>query len=173
MNRLWMTDQVMEGVYDVSDNLNPYLKSSDIINFTPNNAYNTDFDYTTYQVNKNQAEKFTDRLTIKQPGLVNQIPADTIYPNGLKPRDIGEFRTYNQLPFIYFNKLFQIIVHKFWELTGWRFRLDNTWFDKSNPYWWKTVLMLQPLQYTNEQLKDDAVNNTYNDADLYQVMEAT
>lgn len=106
MNRLWMHDQVQQGVYDTSDNINPYLQAYDVINFTPNNAYVDDFEYGTYQVNRNQAEEFTTRLEYGQPALVSQVPADTIYPDGLKPREIGEYRTYNNLPFIYFNKLF-------------------------------------------------------------------
>ena len=171
MNSLWMTDQLQQGVYDVSDNINPNLRSSDIISFTPNNAYNEDFDYETFQVNKNHSMTFKETLENHQPSLVSQIPADSIYPNGPKPREIGEYRTYNQLPYIYFNKLFQIVTHKAYELTGYRFRLPFRWFSNNNPYWYRTVLMLQPLQYHNEQLKDDSNSNIYNNIAMFNAMD--
>jgi len=167
MNNLWMHDQVQAGIYDASDNINPYLQAYDIINFTPNNAYVDGFDYKTYQIDSNRSELFTDRLGYNQPSLISQIPADTIYPDGLKPREIGEYRTYNQLPYIYFNKLFQIVAKKAYDLTGYKFILDTDWFFQNNPYWYKSVVMLQPLNYHNEEMQDIKKTNTYNKANVY------
>ena len=46
------------------------------------------------------------------------VSADNVLPNGMTPRGIGEFRSYLQLPYIYWNKLFQIFTKKTKEITG-------------------------------------------------------
>jgi len=66
-----------------------------------------------------------------------------------------------------------MVGHKFWQLSGWKFWLDSTWFNEQNPYWWKMALMLQPLQYTNEQLKDNATSNIYNNVGMVNVMDGS
>ena len=64
------------------------------------------------------------------------VEPKTVIPNGLLPREYGEYRSYLQLPYIYWNKLFKIFQSKAESVTGYQFELDNTWFTSTNPYWY-------------------------------------
>jgi hypothetical protein len=78
----------------------------------------------------------------------------------LLPRDIGEFRSYLQLPYIYFNKLFQIFNEKVKTVTGYTPYLDWSWFNEANPYWKDLVYMLQPLaSESGNNIKNSYVYN--------------
>lgn len=122
----------------------------DIIGFAPNNSYSEGFNYDTYQTEFNQSSQFTDTLgdEFKQS---TGIDAGTVIPKGMLPREIGEYRSYLQLPYIYWNKLFQIFQRKAEEITGYQFELDDSWFNKSNPYWYNLVYMLNSFVYGQEQ----------------------
>ena len=122
----------------------------DIIGFVPNNSYSEDFNYDTYQSAFNQSSQFTDTLGDEFKEATG-IDAGTVIPNGMLPREIGEYRSYLQLPYIYWNKLFQIFQKKAEELTGYQFDLDKSWFTKSNPYWFNLVYMLNSFVYGQEQ----------------------
>lgn len=115
----------------------------DIIGFAPNNSFNDEFDYTTYQVNTFESKTFVDTLTEKEGWSDLGIDSNSVIPDGLLPREIGEFRSYLQTPFIYWNKFFQIFKEKGEELTGYTFDLDEDWFNESNPYWYNLVYMLK------------------------------
>lgn len=76
------------------------------------------------------------------------LDSQTVIGDGLTPRQFGEFRSYYQTPFIYWNKLWQI----FWKkalslptLAAYRLQLDSDWFTVSNPYYNDTVMLLQNL----------------------------
>ena len=116
---------------------------TDIIGFAPNNAFSSDFDYKTYQYNDHASSTFENVLNNEGFESATGIKASAVIPNGLLPREIGEYRSYHQLPFIYWNKLFQIFQAKAESLTGYTFELDNEWFNTSNPYWYKLVYMLK------------------------------
>lgn len=132
----------------------------DIIGFAPNNAMSEDFDYKSYEfdnVSGKGIKTFVETLNETPAYTDTNISADSLIPNGLLPREIGEYRSYNQLPYIYFNKLFQIFQKKSEELTGYDFELDSDWFNVNNPYWKDLVMMLNRLE-----VKDgDAVDNGY------------
>ena len=114
---------------------------TDIIGFAPNNSFSDEFDYKTFQYG-NEGRLFTDVLGT---GFTTDtgVKPDTAIPNGLLPREIGEYRSYHQLPFIYWNKLWQIFTEKAEEVTGYNVELDDTWFNESNPYWFDLVYMLK------------------------------
>ena len=129
-----------------------------IINFVPNNSYNTDFKYNLYQYilygNEDNTKTFAatldDQAKLKAgEGATYEsvvgINAETVIGNGLLPREIGEYRSWLQLPYIYFNKLFQIFLKKTEEITGYKAELDANWFNVENPYWGKLVYMLKRL----------------------------
>lgn len=127
-------------------------KVEDILGFAPNNSFNSGFDYKTFQYDNYSSKKFSDELNQKAENTykatyeeVTGIAADTIIGEGLLPREIGEYRSYMQLPYIYFNKLFQIFMKKTKEITGYDTELDSGWFNIDNPYWGQLVYMLKQL----------------------------
>lgn len=135
---------------------NPSYRVTDIIGFAPNNAFSEGFDYKNFQLTSNSIKSFADVLGDKFKDLTGVEP-DTAIPNGLLPREIGEFRSYLQLPFIYWNKLFQVFKAKSEELTGYKFELDESWFNTSNPYWYNLVYMIKPFDMKGEE----SVTNYY------------
>lgn len=128
----------------------------DIIGFAPNNAINEGFDYTCYQ-NKREILKFTDTLGDSFTRDTGVNP-DAAIPKGMMPREIGEYRSYLQLPYIYWNKLFQIFQKKAEAITGYEFELDSDWFKSSNPYWGHLVYMLKPFKVDKD---DSSKHNQY------------
>lgn len=148
-----------------TENLN--YKVQDILGFVPNNSFNEDFDYKTFQYldsadNQQRSKTFAEVLNRKAINsgyedyeFATGIGADTVVGNGLLPRAIGEFRSYLQLPYIYFNKLFRILLNKTKDLTGYDYELDEVWFNNSNPYWSKLVYMLKQLDYKSELVTDN------------------
>ena len=133
----------------------------DIIGFAPNNSFSEGFKYESFLVEPNKSMQFTDVLgdTFTQD---TGISPDTAIPNGMMPRGIGEYRSYLQLPFIYFNKLFQIFQTKAETLTGYSFDLDDTWFNDSNPYWFNLVYMLRPFNAKDGTMTENANYYTAN-----------
>lgn len=123
---------------------------TDIIGFAPNNSFSDDFDYESYQDSTNSFKKFSDVLK-ELSGWESTvgINPETILKNGLLPRQIGEFRSYYQIPYIYFNKLFQIFQAKAESITGYKFNLDSNWFVSTNPYWGNLIYTLQPFNVKN------------------------
>lgn len=137
---------------------------TDIIGFAPNNAMSEGFDYKSYQTNS-QILKFTDTLGDSFLNATGVAP-DSVIPNGMMPREIGEFRSYLQLPYIYFNKLFKIFQKKSEQLTGYQFNLDDSWFNNANPYWKNLVMMLKTFKVD----KDDGTRHnlyTMRNSDMY------
>lgn len=126
---------------------------TDIIGFAPNNSYYENFDPKTYQYDTAASTLFTETLKHKwddgNEGYVTGIDPESAIPNGMLPRDIGEFRSYYQTPFIYWNKLWQIFQKKAETITGYTWDLDNDWFNTSNPYYYKLVYMLKPFNVKN------------------------
>lgn len=124
-----------------------YIPFYNIIGFTPNNSINEGFDYTSYQY---EDKIFTFLDVFDQDGGIsktqfednNNVSIDTVLKSGLKPRELAEFRSYLQTPFIYFDRLFEIFGEKSEEVTGYRFNLDNKWFNYNNPYYHRLVYTL-------------------------------
>lgn len=133
-------------------------KVTDIIGFAPNNAFDNGFDYKTYQTETSKFETFTSALENTNFEEMTSVSPDSVIPNGLLPREIGEYRSYLQLPFIYWNKLFQMFNKKVTEITGYNIKLDDTWFNSSNPYYGNLVMMAA-RPYDNQS--DDVYTNGY------------
>lgn len=134
----------------------PAYKVTDIIGFAPNNSFSDDFKYDTYQTSSDESNTFESTLGTGFTADTG-IEPKTVIPNGMLPREIGEYRSYQQLPFIYWNKLFKIFQNKAESVTGYQFELDSSWFNTSNPYWYNLVYMLKSL--TN--IKNNTYNNIY------------
>lgn len=127
---------------------------NDIVGFTPNLAYNEDFEYNTYQISEYQSKTLTEVLEGKNFAANTGISPDTATGGKISPRGIGEFRSYLQTPYIYFNQFFQIFLNKSKELTGYEFNLSADWFKYDNPYWSKLVMGMKPFDVNKVEKKD-------------------
>lgn len=145
---LWNTEEVY------TDDI---FSSSNTIKFAPNNSLTEGFDYTIFQYNINSTEEFTEVLNNINFTTETGIEPKNIIPKGMLPREIGEYRSYLQLPYIHFYKLFLIFKHKFETITGYKIKLDESWFNEYNPYWNNLVYMLKMLDISKENL----LINTY------------
>lgn len=129
--------------------ISPSCTINDYIGFAPNNTYYEEFDPKSYQSSSNTATQFTETLKSQwddgNGGYVTGIDPGTAIPDGMLPRDIGEFRSYYQTPYIYWNKLWQIFQAKSESLTGYKWSLDSSWFNEYNPYYSKLIYMLKPF----------------------------
>ena len=122
-------------VYSRSHNSLNNARPDEIIGWAVNNAFSDDFDHKSFVA--------SDDLTIKQ--FKDVLPSDfqsatridpaSLLENGLKPRDIGEFRSYNQLPFYYWDMFWYIFQAKAEQLTGYTWDCTDSWFHDNNPYW--------------------------------------
>lgn len=138
------------------------------IGFAPNNSFDSVFDYKTWQNGDSESDTFTHTLETINFADSTGIEPDTAIGDGLLPREIGEYRSYLQLPFIYFNKLFKIFQTKAESVTGYTFELDADWFKTTNPYWYDLVFLLNRLDIDNganllnyyDDLLIDTSNNT-------------
>ena len=142
---------------------NIYYNVNDIIGWAPNNSFSEGFDYKSYQVSSDTIQQFSSILGDSFKADTG-IDADSVIPNGLLPREIGEYRSYLQLPFIYWNKLFQMFQAKAEEITGYKFDLDGTFFTPSNPDWYNLVYMLK--SFSNEPVTLLSSNNIYYNQDV-------
>lgn len=152
----WMSaGQLREKVHKKTDSI---YNVTDIIGFAPNNSFVADnFDYNTFYAGANISKQFDEFLDDNGFEASTGISANVVIPNGFLPREIGEYRSYLQLPFIYWNKLFQIFQEKAEEITGYEFELDYNWFNVANPYWYNLVYMLKPFNLK----KGNEVPNIY------------
>lgn len=122
---------------------------TDILGFVPNNSFVEGFDYKSYEYTDYRIKQFSTSLEEIVDSEGNPTFADftgvepaTAVGDGLLPRQLGEYRSYLQLPYIYWNKLFKIFTEKSKEVTGYDIELDISWFNELNPYWSKIVYML-------------------------------
>ena len=162
INTLWSNEPDLDTL-DLVEKTDSKYRIQDYIGFVPNNSYNDDFDYKTFQKqNENTSMKFEEVLDEKAKTVADDenatyqsvvgIAADTVIGDGLLPREIGEYRSYMQLPYIYFNKLFNIFARKTTEITGYSVETDGAWFSNQNPYWNRYVCMLKQFN-TNVDVK--------------------
>lgn len=164
-------DLVWDSWTSTGGNLYPLVKRSDsrykasaIVGWSPLN-YRTDsdvMDQKTFQLSgQPEAVKFSDVL--KQPtnpSFAEQTlcSPETAVENGMMPREIGEFRSYLQQPFIYFSKLFRIYLEKVESTTGYTFNLDESWFNNGNNYWTDVVMTLKNFDKNDESYKSNYYN---------------
>lgn len=135
----------------------PNYEVTDIVGWAPNNAYNNGYDEKTFQVGEYSAKTFADVIDETYERNNKAMDGDTLIGDGLLPREIGEYRSYHQLPFVYFNKLFQMFQKKAEELTGYEFELDDEWFNPANAYWYREVMMLKKF----DEDKNTTSQNAY------------
>lgn len=76
---------------------------------------------------------------IKMSDVLNELRqinyGDSLIKKGLTERQWGQYRTWNQKPYVYVNKLWQMMEKKSKEICEYPLRLDKFWFNKDNPYY--------------------------------------
>lgn len=160
----WNTSE--QSYSDVKKKTDADYQVTDIIGFAPNNSFSNNFDYSTLQTAAKTSESFEDLLG---SGFTQDtgIAPNTVIPNGLLPREKGEYRSYLQLPFIYWNKLFQIFQKKAEDITGYEFELDKSWFNNANPYWYNLVYMLNSFSYSHETVETNKYKLAWRNDNTY------
>ena len=160
--------------YSRSHNSLNNARPDEIIGWAANNAFSDDFDYKSYVTPDDLTIKqFKDALPANFQEITRIDPA-SLLENGLKPRDIGEFRSYNQLPFYYWDMFWYIFQAKAESLTGYTWDCTDNWFNDANPYWRDWVIKaqdfpLRTLSNTNtfeEQFKFEVITGRINHIDL-------
>lgn len=144
--------------FELKDSNGQAYAFDNYVGFAPNNSKNDGFDYNSYQSNYNTILTFAETLENSYFTEKTGISVDSALEDGMSQRGIGEYRSYLQLPFVYWNKLFRMFIEKAQELTGYQFKLDSGWFNIYNPYWYKLVYMLQNLHY--EETDDYELSHT-------------
>lgn len=139
------------------------------IGFAPNNSFSENFDHKSYQLpNKDEIKTFANELeSVDDNGDYNYpqfmaigIDADSVVGDGLLPKDIGEWRSYLQLPYVKWNKLFERFLLKVRDNSDYNYYLDPDWFSTGNTYYNDVVMMLKPFDMDGEALTDDSANMT-------------
>lgn len=146
-----------------------------IVGFTPLNSFSSEFDYGSYQTKDSSTASFEDTLKDfwTTTSANTDIDTKSLIGSGLLPRQFGEFRSYLQQPYIFFNKLFEIFAIKFQEITGYELVMDENWKSTYNPYWTKLVVLGNTLDKATEPKRsgdrfslNDIWNNEYTPFDI-------
>jgi hypothetical protein len=153
----WNSNQNVINLVKTGDSL---YEPHNIVGWTPLNIrYDSDtLDQKSFELSDGTTKTFTEVLEqLNNPTFVDvtKCNPDTAIGDGLMPREIGEWRSYLQQPFMYFNKLMQLMADKCKLLTGYEFFLDANWFQYDNPFYKNVVFTLKNFE------KDDFVSNTY------------
>jgi hypothetical protein len=148
IKELWNTPPVYESKFSEMTNF---------VNFAPNIAFNDEFNYKGFSKFGDYIA-FVDEFKNNNFEEVTGVGIETLIPNGLNPREFGEFRSYLQLPFINIYKLFAIFKNKFETLSDYKIEYDDLWFNEKNPYWANLVYTLKPLDLNNS----NSILKTYN-----------
>lgn len=129
-----MTKELVKDCFE-HPNGDPSVPSSitNWIGFAPCTATDDDIDTKIYQDTHHSVKEFT--AVLEESGFESKtgIPADNIIEDGISPRGLGELRSYKQIPYIHFRKLFEIFKDKAEEVTGYDIRLDSGWSSASHP----------------------------------------
>ena len=153
---------------------------TDIIGFIPNNSFSEDFNYDSYEYynednNNIETQTFSECLEKRKFGSntdetfqeYTKYTPDSIIGDGFYPEQMREWRSYNQIPFIYWNKFWQIFQKKSEELTGYEWDLTDSWFGDTNVNYIKlaTTLLNRDNIISKEEDKVDtsfSVSTVYN-----------
>lgn len=83
----------------------------------------------------------------------------SIPDEGIIDRQICEYRSYYQTPYIYMSRLWQWVESEFKNITGYDLFLDDKWFNINNPYYRELVYTL-PCMYNSDDAKQYDNHNT-------------
>ncbi len=149
---------------------------TDIIGFLPNNSFSTDFDYKTYEYIDSSGNyvstTFQEALDYPHLGLnydktfeeYTGCASESVIGDGLYPVQYADFRSYEQIPFIYWNKFWQIFQKKAEEVTGYKWDCSDAWFLNNSNYKDLAITLLQrdAVNFTTESKTDSSFGVTIN-----------
>lgn len=104
---------------------------TDIIGFIPNNSFSNDFDYKTVELDDGTSQSMSDVLGTDFETNTG-YSRDSVIGDGLMPVQMSQFRSYEQIPFIYWNKYWQMFQAKAEELTGYSWDYSDSWFNSDH-----------------------------------------
>lgn len=145
---------------------------SDIIGFTPNTSYNKDFTYSNVWTKSDlkmhsfedilKSRKWDDNTTWENK---TGITANSVVGDGIKPMAYQNFVSYNQNPFIWWNKFWSIFQKKAEQLTDYEWDMGDEFFNVNNPFWSKSAIELMNRDEFAESrfLQIPSLNITTND----------
>lgn len=87
----------------------------------------------------------------------NVTNSGDFFPDGMNEHEVHELRSYYQKPYVYVNKLIQLIQKWVNNNTDYTLNLSNTWFNDNNPYWKNFIMMCKDLDVK----KTDTITNSY------------
>lgn len=141
--------------------LNLKFRSS-LIGFAPTNqGFYKDFDSKSWYVPDNSTLlRYITKLPIGDYDSTssNNMEID----DGLTERQLAEYRSYYQQPYVYVNKLFQMYQESCYDITGYNMILDNRWFNDSDTLLGRTIYMLPQLFNDNEDRENEVVQEGEN-----------
>lgn len=119
--KCWNSSQNDYTLREVSD---ANYDITDIIGFIPNNSFSSDFDYSTVELSDGTSKSMSDVLG-EDFETNTGYSRDSVIGDGLYPVQMGQFRSYEQIPFIYWNKFWQIFANEGERLTGYKWIFDD------------------------------------------------
>jgi hypothetical protein len=102
---------------------------ANIIGFLPCNAYADNFDYTTIGYADGTTKSFEDILNGISWETKTGISVDSIIGEGIRPEAALQYRSYNCVPFIYWDCFWQIMAREGERLTGYKWVKDTPTVD--------------------------------------------
>lgn len=142
VNTSWTTEP------DTSTALASLTETTDVIGFAcTNQGVPENFDGKSLQDGdgivelKTRLEDALGTTTYNIEGLVG---------DGLTPRQMCDYRSYHQQPYIYLPRFFQIVQAAINSQTDYTLTLNSDWFHSSNPYYQDMVMLMSRLQNNGE-----------------------
>lgn len=127
--------------------------TTDIIGFACcNQGLNEDFDSKSLE-DANGISELKERL---ETAIGTSYNLEGIIGDGLTPRQMCDFRSYHQLPFIYMPRFFEIVKRGIEANTDYKLQLHEDWFFAANPYYQNVVMMLSRLKSEGESVAEEA-----------------
>jgi hypothetical protein len=75
----------------------------------------------------------------------NVTGSGDFFPDGMNEHEVHELRSYYQKPYVYVNKLIQLIQKWVNNNTDYTLNLSDTWFNANNPYWTNLIMMCKDI----------------------------
>lgn len=130
----------------------------DIIGFAMSNrGLYEEFDSKNFVTTNNKIEPVDKYINEHNFKGIPVSDSNSFFPNGLGELATREVRSYYQKPYIYVNKVIQLVRNYINNNTDYTFKLSPTWFNDTNPYYSKLIMMLNGLDVK----KSDTLVNSY------------
>lgn len=134
---------VMDSITNATPELTlEYAGNTDIIGYAmTNRGMYKEFDNKNAFIHGEGMNSWGELVKQKQAARYQIEDADALFPSGLNENQIDQFRSYYQRPYIYTNKILQVIQKKMNEVSDYKLIFSDTWFNDKNPYWTDLVYL--------------------------------